>query len=189
MHPRSRPIALAFVAGAVVAHAPVLVLAPSPAYASASALPASARAVDGGAAAPADGATFPTVRAGEYTPPLDRPVLDPFRMDAGPYGPGNRGLEYGSRPGDAARSIGAGQVLFAGLVAGRLVVTVRHRDGRRSSLTGLVSIEVGVGDLVLRGQILGLAGERLHLGVREGDRYVDPARLFTRERRRAVLVP
>ena len=28
------------------------------------------------------------------TPPVDAPVLDPFRAPAGPYGPGNRGIEY-----------------------------------------------------------------------------------------------
>ena len=28
-----------------------------------------------------------------YTPPVDAPVVDPFRPPAGPYGSGNRGLD------------------------------------------------------------------------------------------------
>lgn len=147
-------------------------------------------ATDGGARpAPVATEAFAPPAPGTYSPPLDRPVRDPFRMEAGPYGAGNRGLEYDSRPGDLAWSIGAGRVVFAGPVAGRLAVTVQHPDGRRSSLTGLVSLAVAAGELVVRGQVLGVAGERLHLGVREGDRYVDPALLFSAVRRRAVLVP
>jgi murein DD-endopeptidase MepM/ murein hydrolase activator NlpD len=116
-------------------------------------------------------------------------VRDPFRLDAGPYGPGNRGLEYATVAGDVARAIGSGRVSFAGAVAGRLAVTVLHPDGRRSSLTGLAALDVRAGDVVLRGQQLGRAGPGLHLGVREGDRYIDPATLFAPLRRRAVLVP
>lgn len=125
-----------------------------------------------------------------YRPPVDRPVLDPFRAPLGPYGAGNRGLEYAGVPGDVARAIGPGVVVFAGPVAGRLVVSVVHPDGLRSSLTGLASISVTVGQIVQVGDPLGSTGARLHLGVREGDRYLDPARLFTSNRpRHAVLVP
>jgi len=126
---------------------------------------------------------------GVYSPPVRAPVSDPFRLDAGPYGPGNRGLEYDTVAGAQVRAIGSGRVLFAGPVAGRWAVTVLHPDGRRSSLTGVHEVRVRVGDLVVRGQVLAGAGERLHLGVREGERYVDPATLFVAERRRAVLVP
>ena len=37
--------------------------------------------------------------------------------------------------------------------------------------------------------LLGLAAPGLHLGVREGDRYVDPALLFSARPRHARLVP
>ena len=36
------------------------------------------------------------------TPPVSAPVIDPFRLPFGPYGPGNRGLEYATRPGQPA---------------------------------------------------------------------------------------
>ncbi|MHB1137913.1 MAG: murein hydrolase activator EnvC family protein [Microthrixaceae bacterium] len=120
---------------------------------------------------------------------MDAPVVDGFRMDAGPYGPGNRGLEYDTEAGTPVRSVGAGRVVFVGPVAGRWALTVQHPDGRRSSLTGIVAPRVAVGELVATGQVLALAADRLHLGVREGERYVDPAALFAATRRRAVLVP
>lgn len=125
-----------------------------------------------------------------YRPPVDRPVVDPFRAPAGPYGPGNRGLEYATVPGDVAGAIGPGVVAFAGQVAGRLVVSVVHPDGLRSSLTGLAAVSVTVGQLVRTGDPLGVTGSLLHLGARDGDRYIDPALLFGPARpRHARLVP
>ena len=136
--------------------------------------------------APTAGTAAP---CGAFRPPVDAPVVDPFLLPQGHYGPGNRGLEYATTPGLAVRSIGAGLVTFAGAVAGRLAVSVRHPDGRVSSLTGLAEVHVAAGDLVARGTTVGTAAERTHLGVREDSRYVDPAPLLCARRRRAVLVP
>lgn len=113
-----------------------------------------------------------------YRPPVRAEVTDPFRMPHGPYGPGNRGLEYLTSPGTVVRSIGRGRVVFAGQVAGRLVVSVDHPDGLRSSLVGLVVLVVRAGDVVRSGQVVGLSGTSLHLGVRREGRYLDPALLF-----------
>lgn len=126
-----------------------------------------------------------------YRPPVDAAVVDPFRAPTTPYGPGNRGLEYATVPGAPARSIGAGVVAFAGPVAGRGVVSVDHPDGLRSSLTGLVSIGVHRGDRVASGDVVGTTGAGLHLGVRRGDEYLDPAILFESASTplHAVLVP
>lgn len=146
-----------------------------------------------GASAPA-----PTASAGEppvdvvYRPPVDAPVSDPFRAPLGPYGPGNRGLEYATGPGTPATAIGVGVVTFAGQVAGRGVVTVLHPDGLRSSLTGLRTVEVAVGRPVDHSTVLGSTGGVLHLGVRRGIEYLDPALLFgtpTAAPLHAVLVP
>ena len=130
-----------------------------------------------------------TARCGAYRPPVDATVIDGFRLPAGEYGPGNRGLEYATTPGTSVRAVGAGVVTFAGPVGGRLAVSVRHADGRVSSLTGLTVVRVAVGELVARGQSLGVAGSRTHLGIREDGRYVDPAPVLCHGRRRAVLVP
>ncbi len=126
---------------------------------------------------------------GVYRRPVERAVSDPFRMENGPYGAGNFGLEYETSPGDPVLAIGSGIVSFAGSVAGRLAVTVQHPDGRRSSLTGLSAVAVQAGDLVVQGQFLGRALSRLHLGLRERDRYVDPALFLGVIQRRARLVP
>jgi len=127
--------------------------------------------------------------AGIYIRPVQRAVSDPFRMQNGPYGSGNFGLEYATSPGDAVVAIGAGRVTFAGSVAGQLAVTVAHPDGRRSSLTGLSSMGVRVNQIVIRGQFLGTALRSLQLGIRQGDQYVDPALFLAVTQRRARLVP
>ncbi|MFZ4516806.1 MAG: murein hydrolase activator EnvC family protein [Microthrixaceae bacterium] len=117
--------------------------------------------------------------------------MDPFREPAGPYGPGNRGLEYATFPGDEVTAIGPGMVAFAGRVAGRSVVAVVHPDGLRSTYTGLATTSVAVGDVVEAGTPLGRTAASFHLGVRRGRRYLDPAALFAGgpPPRHAVLVP
>ena len=133
--------------------------------------------------------TAPAAGGVRYAPPVDAPVLDPFRMADGPYGPGNRGLEYDVRAGDVVRAIGDGVVAFAGPVAGRLVVSVEHPDGLRSSLTGLTPVGVALGAPIARGQQVGTAAVGLHLGVRRDGAYLDPASLCQRAPGRASLVP
>ena len=121
----------------------------------------------------------PASAAVTYQPPVDAPVIDGFALPNGPYGAGNRGLEYATVPGTPVRAIGDGLVVFAGPVAGNRAVTVLHPDGLRSSYSYLAEILVSTGDHVTIGQTLGRAGERLHLGVRWGGTYLDPAELFT----------
>ena len=115
---------------------------------------------------------------GTYQVPVDGEVVDPFRAPAHPYGPGNRGIEYRTDPGSAVSAAQAGAVAFAGRVAGRSVVAIEHADGRRSTYTGLAEVQVARGERVVAGQRIGSAGPTLHVGVKVGDGYVDPARLF-----------
>jgi murein DD-endopeptidase MepM/ murein hydrolase activator NlpD len=130
---------------------------------------------DGGASNPRA-----VTSAVQYAPPVAAPVIDPFRAPAGPYAPGNRGLEYATTPGEPVVAIGVGRVVFAGQVGGRLVVSIDHPDGLRSSLLGMTSVVVRVGTPVAGGQVVGLAGPRLHLGVRRDGAYLDPSTLFGR---------
>jgi murein DD-endopeptidase MepM/ murein hydrolase activator NlpD len=113
-----------------------------------------------------------------WTAPVDAPVVDPFRPPAGPYGPGNRGIEYGTEPGQAVVAIGAGVIGFAGPVAGRPVVVVDHGAGLRSSYVNLTERSVGRGQQVARGQRIATSDNNFHLGVRRDGRYVDPAPMF-----------
>ena len=134
-------------------------------------------------------APVPASAGPSYRPPTDRPVVQPFDLSRGPYGPGNRGLDYGVRPGDPIAAIGAGTVVFAGAVAGSRFVTVLHPDGLRSSYSYLDRIDVEVGRAVTAGQVIGTSSGRFQLGVRRRSTYIDPAPLLARLRpRHARLV-
>ena len=123
-------------------------------------------------AAPAGPLADPMFRA-----PVSAPVSDPFRLPEGPYGPGNRGIEYDTEPGVVVAAAAAGEVVFAGSVAGSLHVTVDHGGGVVSSYSYLETIAAPVGASLARGDPVGTASERLHFGVRVDGAYVDPASL------------
>ncbi len=118
------------------------------------------------------------VATGTYLVPVEGVIVDPFRAPEHPYGPGNRGIEYRTRPGGSVVAAQAGMVAFVGDVAGRLVVALEHPDGRRSTYTGLADVSVTRGDPVTDGQRIGTTGSALHFGVKVGGAYVDPAPLF-----------
>ncbi len=128
------------------------------------------------AAVPARAASGPAVVT--YRPPVDAPVVDGFRPPAQDWNPGNRGLEYATARGTPVLASAAGEVVFAGPVADGLHVVVLHDDGLRTSYSFLALVGVRRGDKVGQGQVLGTAQERFHFGVRAGEAYLDPARLF-----------
>ncbi len=59
-----------------------------------------------------------------YRPPVDAPVVDPFRPPPEPWQAGNRGLEYATPAGTPVAAAADGEVTFAGPVAGGLHVVV-----------------------------------------------------------------
>ena len=113
-----------------------------------------------------------------YRPPVDAPIVDAFRPPAENWNSGNRGLEYATARGTAVAAAAAGEVVFAGPVADGLHVVVLHDDGLRTSYSFLALVGVRRGDKVRQGQVLGTTQERFHFGVRAGDAYLDPAKLF-----------
>ncbi|MDH4335453.1 MAG: peptidoglycan DD-metalloendopeptidase family protein [Chloroflexota bacterium] len=140
------------------------------------------------------GAMAPPARATpdpppRYLPPVDAPVVDPFRPPTTSYGAGNRGLEYGTAPDTPVRVAADGVVAFAGPVAGSLHVTVRHPDGVRTTYSFLARVDVVVGQRLRQGDLVGSTRDRLHLGARQGDAYFDPASLFGGAPPRVHLVP
>jgi murein DD-endopeptidase MepM/ murein hydrolase activator NlpD len=139
-----------------------------------------ATVVPGGPGAPRAAAQVetPDGEQVDYAPPVDAPITDPFRPPPRPWLPGNRGIEFATVPGTPVRAAGRGRVAFAGPVAGALHVTVAHPDGVRTSYSFLASVAVVVGADVVRGQVVGTAGRRLHVGARRGDTYIDPASLW-----------
>jgi hypothetical protein len=139
-------------------------------------------------------ALLPTARAAAepspgYRPPVDAPVTDGFRPPEHRYGPGHRGLEYGTAPGAEVDAAADGRVVFAGLVAGALHVTVLHPDGLRTTVSYLRTVDVVVGQVVAQGDRLGTADGALFFSAREGDEYLDPAGLFAEGPPRVWLVP
>ncbi|WP_419854079.1 murein hydrolase activator EnvC family protein [Candidatus Poriferisodalis sp.] len=114
----------------------------------------------------------------DYIWPVHGTVVDPFRPPTHRYGPGNRGLEFATQPGSAFWAAADGIVSFAGQVGGRLHVTVSHPDGLRVSYSGVASTSVRRGERVQQRQQLGTTGDRLHVGVRRGETYLDPAQIF-----------
>ncbi|MCC6225949.1 MAG: M23 family metallopeptidase [Microthrixaceae bacterium] len=124
-----------------------------------------------------------------YSEPVTGPVRDRFRPPSSPYGPGNRGWDYGVTPGMEVRAAASGVVSFAGQVGGRLFVTVSHADGLRTSYSWLETVVVRAGSRVRGGEVIGTAGDTFHFGVRRGDSYLDPALLFGPRRARLVPTP
>lgn len=123
-----------------------------------------------------------------FRPPVDAPVLDPFRLPDGPYGAGNRGIEYATVAGQTVRAPAAGTVRFAGPVAGDLFVTVDHGGGVWSTVGFVAGVVVRRGESVAAGEVIALAGGPVHFTVRIEGRYVDPASMFGRHRLRVRLV-
>jgi murein DD-endopeptidase MepM/ murein hydrolase activator NlpD len=124
-----------------------------------------------------------------YVAPVDGPIVDHFRPPACRWCPGNRGIDYATRPGAAVRASAAGVVTFAGPIGPDLYVTVQHVDGLRTSYAYLATISVTPGQLVSQGTPLGTAGASVHFGVRRGDVYLDPELLLAGWRLRPRLVP
>lgn len=124
-----------------------------------------------------------------YVHPVDAEVVDPFRPPATRFGAGNRGLTYATEPGTEVRAAAEGEVVFAGQVGGALHVTLAHPDGRLTSYSGVAAIGVRLHQRVARGEAIARTRDVLHVGVREGGEYVDPAALFGQAALGARLVP
>jgi hypothetical protein len=120
--------------------------------------------------------------------PVAGAVVDPYRPPACRWCPGNRGIDYATSPGDPVRAAASGVVAFAGQVAGRLVIVVNHPDGLRTTYDGVAALATSVGAPVQADDVIGLAADRLHFGVRRGDNYLDPG-LYLAVTPAALLVP
>jgi murein DD-endopeptidase MepM/ murein hydrolase activator NlpD len=101
------------------------------------------------------------------------------------YGPGHRGIDLAATSGSAIRAMADGTVTFAGMVAGRPVISISHeRLGITSSMEPVTAL-VRAGEPVSRGQIVGQLdiGDHcptscLHVGMRRGERYLNPLGLL-----------
>jgi murein DD-endopeptidase MepM/ murein hydrolase activator NlpD len=123
-----------------------------------------------------------------WSPPLaaDPEVTRPFAAPPHPYAAGHRGVDLRGSPGAAVLAAGDGVVVFAGLVAGRPVVSIDHAGGLRTTYEP-VDPSVGAGVRVSRGSPIGTLAPGhggcpveacLHWGLRRGESYLDPMTLL-----------
>ncbi len=124
-----------------------------------------------------------------YQPPVTSPIVDRFRAPACSYCPGNRGLEYEPLAGSRVVAAAAGIVRFSGVVAGVRFLVVEQADGRSATYGRLAAARIVVGTRVRQGDVVGSTSDRFYFGLRQGDRYVDPALFLGALRHRPRLVP
>jgi murein DD-endopeptidase MepM/ murein hydrolase activator NlpD len=102
------------------------------------------------------------------------------------WGSGHRGVDLAAAPGTPVLAAGRGVVSYAGVLAGRGVVAVRHDGGLRTTYEPL-AVTAEVGQRVAAGDVIGLltAGHPgcprtacLHWGLLRGDTYLDPLSLL-----------
>lgn len=130
---------------------------------------------------PARGTVSASVVPPWVWPTGSRVVSRPWEAPADDYAAGHRGLDVPARVGTVATAVDDGTVAFAGIVAGRGVVTIDHGDGLVSTLDS-VTPAVRAGDVVAQGDPVGAVtvghcpatDPCLHVGARLDDRYVDP---------------
>ena len=137
---------------------------------------------------PAAAQTASPAGAAFWTAPLpgDLAVTRPFEPPPGPYATGHRGVDLSGSPEAPVMAAGDGVVVFAGMVAGRPVVSIDHANGLRTTYEP-VDPSVAAGRPVIRGSPIGtlLAGHArcpdqacLHWGLRRGETYLDPMALL-----------
>ena len=110
--------------------------------------------------------------------------------------PGHRGVDLVGQSGDQVLAAGNGVVTFAGLVAGKGVVVIKH--GRLRTTYEPVAASVTVGSRVRVGDVIGTLspGEShcatqttvrcLHWGLLRGEKYLNPLSLI---QKRVRLLP
>jgi murein DD-endopeptidase MepM/ murein hydrolase activator NlpD len=124
-------------------------------------------------------------------------VVRAFKPPPAPWRPGHRGVDLAAPPGTVVHAAGAGQVVYAAVLAGRGVVSVQHSGGLRTTYEPLTP-SVAVGDRVEVGSSLGVlqpghlgcpAAACLHWGLRQGGIYLDPLALLGLGRVRLLPAP
>ena len=139
-----------------------------------------------------------TTGAGAHLyPPLPPPltVLRPF-APLHPWAAGNRGVDLAAYAGERVSAATSGLVLYAGLLAGRGVISIR--DGSLSTTYEPVEPVVRSGDTVVAGQLIGYVspaadacgppGGCLHWGALQSDLYIDPMGLLRAPRVRLLPI-
>lgn len=126
--------------------------------------------------------------AAEWSPPVNGvSIALPFGAEY--PGGTHRGVDLPADAGAAVAAPVAGRVAFAGMIPADgggtcNAVTIETADGHKISLLPLESVHVRMGATICAGDTVGrlaASGDdstgypHLHLGLRQGDRYIDPS--------------
>jgi murein DD-endopeptidase MepM/ murein hydrolase activator NlpD len=131
-------------------------------------------------------------------PLLPRPgVIRGFQVGPARWSAGHRGVDLAAWSGAAVHAPADGVVLFAGVLAGRAVLSIDHGGGLISSFEPAAS-RFPIGTPVKRGEVVAAVAPGpthclptvcLHWGVRKNGRYIDPLPLLLGRLGPAVLLP
>lgn len=148
---------------------------------------------------PSVAAAAPATEASAYPdPPLATPltVLRPFAPPLQNWEPGNRGVDLAAFAGESVSATTPGVVVYAGLLAGRGVISIR--DGMLRTTYEPVDPVVHAGDSIVAGQLIGHVsaaadacgqpGGCLHWGAMQADLYIDPMGLLRAPRVRLLPI-
>ncbi|RBP98014.1 hypothetical protein CRD60_02220 [Bifidobacterium aemilianum] len=123
----------------------------------------------------------------EYQWPVDHPtILKAFSNPPQPWLSGHRGVDLDAEPGLPIRAPAKGSIAFAGQVAGKSVVSLKHE--KATSTFEPASTELKAGSKVRKGEVFAKheggsdhCGDHcLHWGLRSGPKsYLDPASRVT----------
>jgi murein DD-endopeptidase MepM/ murein hydrolase activator NlpD len=131
-------------------------------------------------------------------PPLPTPlaVVRSFAPPLHPWAAGNRGVDLAAHAGEEVSAATAGLVIYAGLLAGRGVISIR--DGSLRTTYEPVDPIVRSDDYVVAGQLIGYVssaadacgppGSCLHWGALQSDVYVNPMNLLGAPRVRLLPI-
>jgi len=173
-------------AGGLFATASVPVVIPSPTATSSAS--SSSATLSPGQTGPAGAKVTPATSHSPFDWPLSpRPaVLRRFDRPADQWSPGHRGVDLSAAVGQPVLSAGEGIVSFAGVVAGRGVLTVQHSGALRTTYEP-VDERLASGTIVHRGTRVGVLSAEpghctprgcLHWGAIFGKDYRDPLSLL-----------
>ncbi len=141
--------------------------------------------------------TVRTAPRGRWTWPLNPipRVVDRFDPPTQRWLPGHRGVDLATEAGADVLAADDGVIAFAGVVAGKPVLSIDHANGLRSTYEPVAAF-VGTGTSVSRAQVVGTLASAdghcapaacLHWGARRGKDYLDPLSLVGA--RPAILLP
>ena len=135
----------------------------------------------------------------QLLPPRTRPVsgslLRPFDHLAHNWLPGHRGVDISAAEDELVLAPQAGRVSWVGTINGVSGLSITHSNGLRSTYQPVVA-SVPVGVQVDRGTVVGrlqaghcLTTPCLHLGLKRGEKYLDPWRWLNADLEPIKLLP